>query len=208
VRFGLNIHLAAVVVSTITAAAAPRNELAAAAPITVCVETGAGVEPDIVERGEITAGRMFAMIGLRIEWLRQGPLCPSAEDPILLSVANGTPDSYRPRAYGLALPYEGIHVRVFYDRVHRLRPDLLVPALAHVFVHEIAHVLSGTDSHSDTGVMKFRWSQSDLEQMAIQPMRFSALDISLLKSGIPGRRMRVAGARMRAATPAEDASSE
>ena len=203
-----SIHLAAAVLSTITAAAAPPSKLTSAAPITICVESGAQVEARAVEAAEMTAQKMFASIGLRIEWRNHDRRCPAAEDPILLQFENGTPDSYRPRAFGVALPYEGVHIRIFYDRVRRIRPDLVVPVLAHVLVHEIVHILTGTDSHSDTGVMKFRWRQGDFEQMAIQPMGFSAFDISLLKFGIRERHMRVAAARSRAVTSAEIAAIE
>jgi hypothetical protein len=196
-----NMVLAAGVLYAIAGTAAPQSELTSVSPIMVCIEKGPKVEGDEVERAEITAQKMFAWIGLRIVWRNQGPTCPAAGDSILVKIANGTPDSYRPRAYGVALPYEGIHMWVFYDRVHHVRPDLVVPVLAHVLVHEIVHLLTGTDSHSDTGVMKFRWTQSDMEQMLIQPLRFSDFDISLLKVGVRDRHMRVVAARTRTMTP-------
>ena len=203
-----SIRLGAGILYSILATATPQSEFASAPPITVCVEKGTKVEGDEVERAEITAQKMFALIGLHIEWRNQGPRCPAAGDPILIKIANGTPDSYPPRAYGVAWPYEGIHIHIFYDRVHQVRPELVVPVLAHVLVHEIVHLLTGTDSHSDTGVMKFRWTQSDMEQMLIQPLRFSQFDISLLRLGVRDRHMRVVAARTGTVTSTKSASAE
>jgi hypothetical protein len=70
--------------------------------------------------------------------------------------------------------------------------DQVVPLLGHVLAHEIVHILSGTDSHSEKGVMKRRWNQSDLEQMLIRPLTFSNLDIVLLNFGIRDRHARLA----------------
>jgi hypothetical protein len=54
------------------------------------------------------------------------------------------------RALGVALPLEGSHARVFYDRVLRASPDDAYQdaLLAHVMAHEIAHVLQGLIRHS------------------------------------------------------------
>jgi hypothetical protein len=187
--------MAALALPGILAASAPHGKLTGAASMTVCVEKAAGVEEEVLERGEMSAGKILALIGLEIEWRNQRRSCPPERDPIILNVATNTPRDYFPRAYGTALPYEGIHISVFYDRIQRIQPDQVVPLLGHVLAHEIVHILSGTDSHSETGVMKRRWSQSDLEQMLIRPLPFSSFDISLLNFGIRDRHARIATRR-------------
>lgn len=183
--------IATLVLPGILAASAPHAKLTAASSVTVCVEKAADVEGEGLDRGEISAGKILALIGLEIEWRNQRRSCPQERDPIILNVTTNTPRDYFPRAYGTALPFEGIHIRAFYDRIQRVRPDLVVPLLGHVLAHEIVHILSGTDSHSETGVMKRRWSPSDLEQMVSRPLPFSNFDISLLNLGMRDRHARL-----------------
>lgn len=191
----MKVYIAALALPGVLAAGAPHGKLTAASSVTVCVEKAAAVEPEVLERGEISAGKILALIGLEVEWRNHRLSCPPERNPIILNVTTNTPRDYFPRAYGTALPYEGIHIRAFYDRIQRIRPDQVVPLLAHVLAHEIVHILSGTDSHSETGVMKRRWSQSDLEQMVIRPLPFSNLDVLLLNLGIRDRHARLATIR-------------
>lgn len=187
--------IAALAVPGIVVASSPERKLPAAATVMVCVEKAAAVQQDLLDRAELTAGRMFGSIGLKIEWSNRGRSCLQELQPIVLSVTTDTPRHYLPRAYGMALPYEGYHIRMFYDRIQPMRPDEIVPLMAHVLAHEIVHVISGTDYHSETGVMKFRWSSADLEQMVVRPLPFSDLDILLLKIGIRSRHARLATMR-------------
>lgn len=175
-------------------AAAPAD---AASSVTVCVEKAAAVEEEVLERGEISAGKILAWIGLEVEWRNQRRSCPQDRDAIIPNVTTNTPRDYFPRAYGTALPFEGIHITAFYDRIQRIRPDQVVPLLGHVLAHEIVHILAGNDSHSEAGVMKRRWSQRDLEQMVIRPLPFSKWDMMLLNMGIRDRHARLVTARNR-----------
>ena len=79
---------------------------------------------------------------------------------------------------------------VFYDRLHTYcatDPNGLPALLAHVLVHEITHILQGTDRHSETGVMKARWVAQDFDRMRIKPLPFTELDITLIQSGVDAR---------------------
>jgi hypothetical protein len=187
----MKVYIASLVLLGILAASALHGKLTAASRVTVCVEKAADVDGEGLDRGEISAGKILALVGLEIEWRNQRRSCPQERDPILLNVTTNTPRDYFPRAYGTALPFEGIHIRAFYDRIQRIRPDQVVALLGHVLAHEIVHILSGTDAHSETGVMKRRWSPSDLEQMVSRPLPFSNLDISLLNLGIRDRHARL-----------------
>lgn len=87
--------------------------------------------------------------------------------------------------YALALPYEGSHITVFVDRIQGMRtPDKV---LAHVMVHEIAHLLQGFSQHSATRVMKERWTSGDFSGMRWRPLPFTPLDIELIHSGLAQR---------------------
>lgn len=181
----------------ILAARAPHGKVTTVSRVMVCVEKAAAVEAEMLARGEVSAGKILALAGLEIEWRNQRRSCPQDRDPIILNVTTNTPRDYFPQAYGIALPFEGIHIRVFYDRIQQSRPDQVVALLGHVLAHEIVHSLSGTDSHSETGVMKRRWSQSDLEEMVIRPLPFSNFDLLLLNSGIRDRHARLLAIRNR-----------
>jgi hypothetical protein len=191
----MKIYVAALAFPGTLAVSAPHGTLPAASKVMVCVQKAPAVEEEVLDRGEMSAGKILALVGLEIEWRNQRRSCPPEQDPIILKVTTNTPKDYFPRAYGTALPFEGTHISVFYDRIQRIRPDQVVPLLGHVLAHEIVHVLSGTDVHSETGVMKRRWSQSDLEEMVIRPLPFSSLDILLLNFGIRDRHARIATIR-------------
>jgi hypothetical protein len=133
------------------------------------------------------ASRIFATAGVQIQW-HQRFACP--KDAILVTFSQNTPRTDRPGALAYALPYEGTHVVVFYDRMEHEQagnPIFLRTLLAHVLVHEITHILQGIDRHSETGVMKARWDDRDFSEMRIKPLPFTASDVDLIQRGVDGR---------------------
>lgn len=59
--------------------------------------------------------------------------------------------------------------------------------LAHVLVHEITHILQGTCRHSDTGIMKARWTHQDYMEMGQKPLSFTEKDLQLIRTGLAKR---------------------
>ena len=53
--------------------------------------------------------------------------------------------------------------------------------LGHILAHEIVHVLEGTGRHSDTGLMKVRWTAQDLHSMTGIGLGLAAEDWKLLR---------------------------
>ena len=103
----------------------------------------------------------------------------------MVDLATDTPKQLRPGALGFALPYEGTHITVFYDRVLQTVDSKMVPAvLAHVLVHEITHILEGCDWHTSAGIMKASWTRADYKQMARQPLSFTGEDLQLIQFGL------------------------
>jgi hypothetical protein len=51
-------------------------------------------------------------------------------------------------------------------------------------VHEITHLLQGVTRHSDTGVMKARWTGTDFGGMRVTPLPFTRQDVELIYSGL------------------------
>ena len=66
-------------------------------------------------------------------------------------------------------------------------PRATVMILAHVMVHEIAHVLEGIDRHSKEGVMKSQWTLDDFKKMAYKPLPFYPEDVLLIRQGVAER---------------------
>jgi hypothetical protein len=162
--------------------------------VTICLVTNPN--RPMVDAAETLADRIFAFIGVKVQW-HEPPVCPpGTEPPIFLVIQTSTPKAYFPGALGVALPLDGSHVWVFYDRVRQAVPDFRVPALlAHVMAHETAHVLKGINRHSVSGILKAHWSEREIARMALLPLAFTPADAILIHHGIEERRSRVASGR-------------
>ena len=137
------------------------------------------------------AAKAFAEVGVRIEWRTGRPsgTQPESERAIVIRLAKNTPTDYLPGALAFAKVYEGVHITVFWDRIEsqcRLAPPVVV--LAHVLVHEITHILQGVNRHSESGVMKSRWTAKDQRAMASKPLPFTALDVELIRHALESRK--------------------
>jgi len=139
----------------------------------------------VLQLAEAKAAGMFSSSGVRIEWHGRTPDGGQLpQGAISVSLAAQTPAHLLPGALAFARPYEGIHITVFWDRIQQTpRPAPAAVVLAHVLVHEITHVLEGVDRHSDSGLMKARWTTQDYAAMAWTPLPFSSEDIPLMHLG-------------------------
>lgn len=155
----------------------------------VCMSEGVRTTEMYLARRIVS--EMFAKIGVTIEWRFQERTCRSQSGAIFVRLSTDTPADQLPGDLAYALPFEGAHIVVFYDRVSASVPRSVVPQLlAHVLAHEIAHILEGTNYHSDSGVMKARWDLNDEDQMFHKPLLFSSLDVSLIHRGLEERESR------------------
>jgi hypothetical protein len=154
--------------------------------VTVCLHRTA--DTLTLYQAQAIASKMFATAGVAIDW-HEPRSCPVGA--ILINLSESPAASDHPGALAYALPYQGTHIVVFYDRIRRkcseASPSMLPMFLAHVLVHEITHVLQGVSRHSETGVMKACWDNQDFHQMWIKPLPFTALDIYLIDHGIDER---------------------
>ena len=152
--------------------------------VTVCMTGGPGTV--IRTPAKVIASKMFAAIGVTVNWREGFRDCPP--QGIFLSLTEETPAALFPGALGYSLPYEGSHIRLFYDRIAHDRPPILVPALlAHVMVHEITHMLQGISEHSTQGIMKARWTQDDFSYLIVKPLPFSDRDVDMIYRGLAAR---------------------
>lgn len=158
---------------------------AASHTVTVCLNSGT-VSMLTMMRAKALASRMFAEIGISIDWHQASRNCPA--QGIVVSMSAGTPANLKPGAFAYALPYEGTHIEVFYDRIGEYVEEPLIEiVLAHVLVHEITHILQGIERHSAQGVMKAKWDAMDYFHMKQQPLSFTPEDVQLIHIGLTAR---------------------
>jgi len=163
--------------------------------VTVYVRENAPVSPHVRVAALELAHKMFAQIGIRLDKRIGEPPRTPAKQHIGIELTTNNPPHVLPGALGSAMPFEGIHIRVFYDRIRsEVVPKSVL--LAHVLVHEIAHILQGTDQHSGSGIMKAVWTHRDRLQMRTEALPFTPGDVELIHRGLA---LRASGARTLAA---------
>jgi hypothetical protein len=151
--------------------------------VTVCM---ANTDIRLENRTKVVSSDIFAGIGVKILW-HSPSNCPA--EAIFITFSNDTPASLFPGALAYALPYEGTHIVVFYDRVKsKSKPSTTSCLLGHVIAHEVTHILQGVARHSESGVMKAQWTGADYLQMTWEPLQFTDADVMLIHSGLKVRR--------------------
>lgn len=158
--------------------------------VTVCAERGSA--GPVANAAEVLTSRMFAEIDVHINW-RAADACAGFGNALTISISDNTPANQLPGALAYALPYEGTHIVVFYDRIKGQADGSMVPRLlAHVLVHEITHILQRVGRHSASGVMKARFNDTDHFKMKGKGMGFTKEDIDLIHMGLAWRQARLA----------------
>ncbi len=155
-----------------------------------------GVDQYVVRQARAMAGKMFATAGVLVRWRFGKPApdhaitsdgCPEkASAEVIVRLTSSDPASSHPGAFAYAAPMAA-RVTVFYDRVRLATLDwapMHQPILlAHVLVHEITHVIHGSEAqHSAEGLMKAQWSKDDLTRMQIKPLPFTPEDVLLMRA--------------------------
>jgi hypothetical protein len=168
-------------------------------PDVIVYVEGELVAPSVLLRAEAMATRMFAGVGVRVQWTSRRPgrraeaasdaCAPKRPEQIVVRMASGRAGFAKSDAFAYALPYasDGVRVTVFYGELRKAffdRPRLEPVMLAHVLVHEITHVLQGVAQHSSTGVMQARWNPTEYSGMENKPLEFAGYDAELIQRGL------------------------
>jgi hypothetical protein len=172
------------------ASAAGAAEAMASQPhqsLTAYVHNRADVRNTVLIPAEWLATEMFAKIGISLHWSAAKPARSSAQPSIVMDLLTATPPDRMPGALAYALPFEGVHISVFFDRIEEAPAPDRARILAHVMVHEITHLLQGVSRHSDRGVMKAVWTNRDFGDMRKKPLAFTVEDVNLIDSGLSAR---------------------
>jgi hypothetical protein len=157
--------------------------------VMVCAERGSA--GPVANAAEVLGSRMFAEIDVHIDWRAADP-CAGLGNALTVSISDNTPANQLPGALAYALPYEGTHIVVFYDRIKGQVDGSMMPRLlAHVLVHEITHILQRVGRHSASGVMKARFNDTDHFKMKGKGLGFTKEDIDLIHIGLAWRQARL-----------------
>ena len=161
--------------------------------VKICIESGPG-EPLVLLQAQATASRIFAAIGVAIDWHRTVHDCrKSTEDTIHIHLSAGVNPEHYPGALAYAELSGAGYVEVFYDRVVAIVAARRVAVvLGHVLAHEAAHILEDVNRHSAQGLMKAHWVGNDYLDMAWKPLTFTSEDADLIHRGIDQRASRLA----------------
>ena len=169
-----------------TSAWARESSVAGERRVIVCMEHGA--DTFTAFRAQTIAAKMFAEIGVKIEWRGQNS-CPAGA--LRVSLSTSTPATLLPGALAYALPYEGTHIVIFYDRIQSaVEPGAVQCLLTHVLAHEITHILQGVNRHSASGVMKAHWEPDDFLRMKWTPLGFTEEDVTLIHQSLDAQASR------------------
>ena len=164
----------------------------AAGKILVCVNSSNYAAASALNLAKTITSRMFLTAGVSLKWHSFATAaCQGShqDQTVTLDISTETRPSEHVGAMAYALPYEGAHIVVLFDRIQRSAsgPTLLSTMLAHVMTHEITHLLEGISRHSASGVMKAHWDAKDFADMGRAPLPFAPEDIDLIQRGMVGR---------------------
>ena len=160
-----------------------------AVKVTVAVHNQAEVSPATLADAERTARAIFRQAGLDIEIVncrvpaketQTDSFCRTTEYPkhLHLTIAFRSKNLNR-RTLGVAYLGEdgrGCYSDVFFEPAEDLHEHSdveLGTLLGHVLAHEIAHLLLGANSHSETGIMRAHWDNKDLDEARKNALLFT-----------------------------------
>jgi hypothetical protein len=168
--------------------------------VSVRLSNQAEAPADLLRDGEGATSTIFAGIHVQLTWVHltwrdqtrhqsmavSGCIDEPATHDITLEIVRHAPAGASGAALAMAMPYadDGVRAVIFYDRVEPLLQLHHAPqatVLGYVLAHEIAHILQGTARHSETGVMRARWTENDFQQMRIRMLTFTSEDVLLIR---------------------------
>ncbi len=170
--------------------------------ITVQIYNYSQASPAILAGAEREAGRILGMAGLQAVWLEcpVGPSTPGPQTPcekppeatdlMLRVLASPIQNKFQDTVFGFTV--HPVLASVYYDYAARRAktddaefeaPIILGCAIA----HELGHLLLGTNSHSDWGIMQPRWKPNQFRQLMMGTLLFTAEQSKLMRMAAAAR---------------------
>jgi len=177
--------------------------------ITVYVFNYAELSPKTLQHAEAVAAHIFREVGIETAWLdcspfppqaQQLPSCPSTLHPtefaLRIHFRNRAAQAGFPESWlGYAMPpaEEGgrsSQASVFFDRVlDQAKSGIAsVPVtLGHAMAHELGHLLMPSVGHTSSGLMRGKWSPSDLLLAAQGKLHFTSQQADIIRAEAAAR---------------------
>jgi hypothetical protein len=164
--------------------------------VDVHVKTKVAIQAALVWDSEEIATTIFAKMRVQLSWRTgrqnqgQGRVVACADHSsicdITVEIVAQAPPTVSGAALATAKPYavSGVRICIFFDRVAPLLQGHHAPRatiLGYVLAHEIAHVLQGDVRHTETGIMRPRWTENDFNQMSNGVLTFAPGDVELIR---------------------------
>lgn len=164
-------------------------------PVNLRVSTQVELPPSLLRDGQEVAATIFSRIRIQLTWpgkwqhaSKSVGRCVgvAATRDLAIEIVPHAPASFSDVALAMAMPFanSGVRTVIFYDRVAPLLRGHHAPqatVLGYVLAHEIAHVIEGVARHSETGIMRARWTENEFSQMGIGVLTFTAVDVELIR---------------------------
>jgi predicted Zn-dependent protease len=161
------------------------THLLAAAALVIQMTNVSGAPPAIVQAAQDEVTRLYAEIGVPLDWSESQPsiriiLLPYETGDLRLSEKQVMGASVR-TAGGNLVAY------AFYHRVRDLahRYDVSTEqVLACAIAHELGHLLLPVRGHSADGLMRACWSRDEFQRAAQGQLKFLPDEIALIREGL------------------------
>jgi hypothetical protein len=143
----------------------------------------------IIEAAEARAGRVLRYAGIEVLWLNcsqavqqeaSHDLCSEISFPSHLSLRIvRASQGLKATTVGISFSAEdgkGCYADLFYESIRQLHEETdASPSviLGHAMAHELGHLLLGTNSHSQNGLMRAHWTREDLANASRGNLRLS-----------------------------------
>jgi hypothetical protein len=163
--------------------------------VNVHVHSAVAVPAPLLWQSEEGASNILAKTGVQLTWrVKRPPLAvngvaecgsqPATRNLSMEFIAEA-PRNFTYTALAMAMPLgdSGVRIVIFYDRVSillREHRSHQVTILSYVLAHEVMHILQGVAHHSQTGLMRARWTARDFAEMYNWGLNFTPEDVQLI----------------------------
>lgn len=170
--------------------------------LTILVQDSAGISEALVKHAEFEASRIFRAAGIDTRWIDCSRVhechhVPGANEFVLNVIGDGRTST--DLVFGVAFlgpDGRGKYGDVFFQRMQRAYATNgrnISRLLGTVAAHELGHLLLGSHSHTNTGVMTAEWKEETLRCVEMGSLLFTREQAAIMRSRIGGEQMLLAG---------------
>lgn len=162
--------------------------------VTVCLGPAPQIEFRLQFLAKDYASRVYQSISVQLRWKYScteaewnAPAAPSSRNLKVIGIEweREAPPSASRTVYAVARPYQptGTRITLYLDRLAPVLPEpkRAAAVLGHVLAHELGHILLAHDGHTETGLMKARWSIDEQRDMVDHPMHFTSSEADTIR---------------------------